>query len=204
MKIEIGEGTEIETSKQEDIDYVEENFREGERMEHEVFGSRRTLVSDLETCWTVRHKGDVIGYFGVAIPRESTPFHPARWLCYMSCANAEKYKFMYVKQSRTVMRKVIEGLPEYVTEFLSLPAEKYKYMYVKQSRLVMRKVVESIPEHVTEFLSLPAEKYGKSVRWHERVLRMRRLKTVELNGERFVVFGISRRIFRCPSFSRRR
>ena len=159
MKIEIGEGTEIETSKQEDIDYVEENFREGERAEHAVFGSRRTLLSDFETCWTIRHRGDIIGYFGVAIPRESTPFHPARWLCYMSCMNAEKYKYMYVKQSRTVMRKVIEGLPEYVTEFLSLPAERYE----------------------------------KSVRWHERVLRMHRLKTVELNGERFVVFGISRK-----------
>lgn len=159
MKIEIGHGTVIETATQSDIDYVEENFREGERAEHEVFGSRRTLLTDFETCWTIRHKGDVIGYFGVAIPRESTPFHPARWLCYMSCTNAEKYK----------------------------------YMYVKQSRLVMRKVVESIPEHVTEFLSLPAERYAKSVRWHERVLRMHRMKTIELNGERFVVFGISRK-----------
>ena len=159
MKIELGYETVIETATQDDIDYVEENFREGERQEHQVFGGKRTRLSDFETCWTVRHKGDVIGYFGVAIPRESTPFHPARWLCYMSCMNADKYKYMYVKQSRAVMRKVIEGLPEYVTEFLSLPAEKYE----------------------------------KSVRWHERVLRMHRMKTVELNGERFVVFGISRK-----------
>ena len=158
MKIELGHETVIETATQDDIDYVEENFREGERAEHEVFGSRRTLLSDFETCWTIRHKGDVIGYFGVAIPRESTPFHPARWLCYMSCMNAEKYKYMYVKQSRTVMRKVIEGLPEYVTEFLSLPAEKY----------------------------------AKSVRWHERVLKMMRLGLVRYHGEEFVLFGISR------------
>ena len=159
MKIEIGEGTEIETSVQEDIDYVEANYREGERAEHAVFGNRRTLLGDFETCWTVRHKGDVIGYFGVAIPREATAFRPGRWLCYMSCANAEKYKYMYVKQSRAVMRKVVEGLPG----------------------------------HVTELRSMPAERYEKSVKWHERVLKMRRLTTIELNGERFVVFGITRK-----------
>ena len=159
MKIELGHGTVIETATQEDIDFVEENFREGERAEHEVFGGKRTRLSDFETCWTVRHKGDVIGYFGIAIPLEATVHHSGRWLCYMSCANADKYKFMYVKQSREVMRKVIEGLPE----------------------------------HITEFRSMPAERYAMSVKWHERVLRMHRMKTVELNGERFVVFGISRK-----------
>ena len=159
MKIELGYDTEIETSRQEDIDYVEENFREGERLEHQVFGGRRTRLSDFETCWTVRHKGDIIGYFGIAVPREATVHFPGRWLCYMSCANADKYKFMYVKQSREVMRKVIEGLPE----------------------------------HINDFRSMPAEKYEKSVKWHERVLRMRRMTTVEYNGERFVIFGISRK-----------
>ena len=159
MKIELGHGTVIETATQEDIDYVEENFREGERAEHEVFGGRRTKLSDFETCWTVRHRGDVIGYFGIAIPLEATVHHCGRWLCYMSCANADKYKFMYVKQSREVMRKVIEGLPE----------------------------------HVTEFRSMPAERYAKSVKWHERVLRMRRMGTAVCNGERFAVFGITRK-----------
>ena len=158
MKIELDYGTVIETATQGDIDYVEENFREGERAEHQVFGGKRTQLSDFETCWTVRHKGDVIGYFGIAIPLEATVHHTGRWLCYMSCANAEKYKFMYVKQSRLVMRKVVEGIPGYVTEFLSMPAERYE----------------------------------KSVKWHERVLRMHRMKTVVINGERFVVFGISR------------
>ena len=71
MKIELGHETVIETATQEDIDYVEENFREGERAEHRVFGGKRTQLSDFETCWTVRHRGDVIGYFGIAIPLEA-------------------------------------------------------------------------------------------------------------------------------------
>lgn len=159
MKIDIGNETVIETATQEDIDYVEANFREGERLEHQVFGGRRTRLSDFESCWTIRHKGDVIGYFGVAVPREATAFFPGRWMCYMSCENAEKYKYMYVKQSREVMRRVVGQLPEYVSELRSLPAARYE----------------------------------KSVKWHERVLRMHRMGTVNLNGEDFVMFCISRK-----------
>ena len=159
MKIDIGYGTVIETASQEDVDYVEENFREGERMEHEVFGARRTLVSDFESCWAIRHKGELIGYFGVAVPHEATAFFPGRWLCYMSCTNAEKYKFMYVKQSREVLKRIVAEIPPFVTEFRSLPAARYE----------------------------------KSVKWHERVLKMRRMGTVKLNGEDFVMFVISRK-----------
>ena len=46
MKIRIDEETEIETSTQEDIDYVEANFREGDRLEHESLDGGRTLLSD--------------------------------------------------------------------------------------------------------------------------------------------------------------
>jgi len=159
MRIDIGRGTVVETATQEDVDYVEANFREGERLEHQVFGGRRTLLSDFEACWTVRHRGDVIGYFGIAVPLEATVFHTGRWLCYMSCANADRHKFMYVKQSREVMRRVIAELPE----------------------------------HIAEFRSMPAERYAKSVKWHERVLGMHRIGTVEYGGERFAVFGITRK-----------
>ena len=159
MKIEIGMGTVLEPSTQEDIDYVEENFRQGEREEHAVFGGTRTKLSDFETCWTVRHRGDVIGYFGIAVPKEATPFFPGRWLCYMSCENANKYKLTYVKQSREVMRRV----------------------------------VATLPEHVTDFRSLPAARYVMSVKWHERVLKMHRIGEVDVKGEKFVMFGISRK-----------
>ena len=126
MKIEIGEGTEIETSKQEDIDYVEANFREGDRLEHEVLDGGRTLLKDFEDCWTVRHKGEIIGYCGVAIPMGATPFCPGRWLCYMSCENANRIKLAYVKKSREVMRRIALETPECVTEFRSLPAVRYE------------------------------------------------------------------------------
>ena len=159
MRIDVGLGTVIEPSTQEDIDYVEENFRQGEREEHAVFGGERTRLEAFEECWTVRHRGDVIGYFGVAIPQGATAFAPGRWLCYMSCENANKYKLTYVKQSREVMRRV----------------------------------VATLPEHVTDFRSLPAARYVMSVKWHERILKMHRIGEVDVKGEKFVMFGISRK-----------
>ena len=125
MKIRIDEETEIETSTQEDIDYVEANFREGDRLEHESLDGGRTLLSDFEDCWTVRCRGMVIGYCGVAIPVGATVFSPGRWHCYMSCANADRIKLAYVKKSRKVMHRIAAETPSYVTEFRSLPAVRY-------------------------------------------------------------------------------
>ena len=48
--IEIGMGTTLAPSTQEDIDWIEANYREGERMEQAVFGSPRTLLKDFESC----------------------------------------------------------------------------------------------------------------------------------------------------------
>ena len=157
--IEIGMGTTLAPSTQEDIDWIEANYREGERMEQAVFGSPRTLLRDFEGCWTVRHGEDLIGYFGVVSPRGMGVFAPCRWLCYMSATTADRYKLTYVRQSREVLRRVVAEVPDYVTEFRSLPAERY----------------------------------AMSVKWHERVLKMRRLGTALLNGERFAVFGIERK-----------
>lgn len=86
-------------------------------------------------------------------------FAPCRWLCYMSCGNAEKYRYMYVRQSREVMRRIVAETPGYVEEFRSLPAARY----------------------------------AQSVKWHERVLKMRRLGTARLNGEDFALFAATRR-----------
>ena len=125
MKIELGYETVIETATQDDIDYVEENFREGERMEHEACGGGRTKAGDFESCWAVRYNGDLIGYCGVAVPADMTPFGNERYLCYMSCENANKVKLTYVRKSRDVMRGIIERTDPSVEFFRSLPNVKY-------------------------------------------------------------------------------
>ena len=159
MRIDLGRGTVLETAVQADVDYVEENFRAGERAEHEALGGGRTQVGIFETCWTVRHGDETIGYCGVMIPPGMTAFAPVRWLCYMSSTDADRHKLEYVRRSRDVLRAI----------------------------------VGETPEHVAAFLSLPAAAYEMSVKWHERVLRMRRMKTLVLGGQEFVLFRITRK-----------
>lgn len=156
--MKIGNETELVPSVQEDIDYVEANFRDGDRLEHESLGGGRTLLSMFEECWTVRHKGEIIGYCGIGVPGGETFLSPERYLCYMSCMNAEKHKIAYVKLSRAVMKAIVAETPNYVDYFKSLPNLAY---------------------------------HG-SVIWHERVLKMKRIREIEYRGERFILFGISR------------
>lgn len=125
MKIELEMGTTLEESTQEDIDYVETHFREGEKVEHESLGGGRTTLEEFEQCWTVRHDGKIIGFCGVAIPDGTTILGPERFLCYMSCTNADKVKMAYVKMSRKVMREIVARTRPWASTFLSLPNEKY-------------------------------------------------------------------------------
>ena len=125
MKVDFGYGVEMEPSTQEDIDYVEANFREGDRLEHESLDGGRTLLKVFEDCWTVRVKGMIVGYCGVAVPADMTPFGNERYLCYMSCENANKVKLTYVRKSRDVMRGIIERTDPSVEFFRSLPNVKY-------------------------------------------------------------------------------
>lgn len=159
MKIELDMGVTIEPSVQEDVDWVEAHFREGDRLEHESLGGGRTVIADLfEQCWTARFGDDIVGYCGVAIPEGSTVLSHERWLCYMSSVNADKAKIKYVKMSRPVMREIVARTRPWVDTFLSLPNVRYR----------------------------------GSVIWHERVLKMRRIKTVRFMNEDFVLFKTTR------------
>lgn len=159
MRIDIGMGVTIEESVQEDVDWIEDHFREGDRIEHEALGGGRTVIADLfEQCWTVRNGEDLIGYCGVAIPDGSTVLSPERFLCYMSCVNADKAKVKYVRMSRPVMREIVARTKPWAETFLSLPNVRY---------------------------------HG-SVVWHERVLKMHRLRTVRFMEEDFILFKTTR------------
>ena len=50
MKIDLDRGVNLEPSVQADIDYVEDNFRAGDRMEHEALGGGRTMLDAFEQC----------------------------------------------------------------------------------------------------------------------------------------------------------
>ena len=136
MKIEIGDGVTIEDSVQEDVDWIESHFREGDRLEHEALGGGRTTLDIFERCWTVRNGDDIIGYCGIAIPDGDTVLSNLRFLCYMSCVNADKAKVKYVKMSRPVMRAVVARTPPWVDTYLSLPNVKYRGSVIWHERVL--------------------------------------------------------------------
>lgn len=72
-------------------------------------------------------------------------------------------------------------------------ADKVKMSYVKLSREVMKAIAAKVMPHVTYFMSLPNKAYHGSVIWHERVLKMTRLRELRHKGQDFVLFGIARK-----------
>ena len=126
-RIEIGMGVTIAPSVQDDVDWTEAHFREGDRIEHESLGGGRTVIADLfEQCWTVRNGEDIIGYCGVAIQAGEPVISANRWLCYMSTVHADKAKIKYVKYSRRVMAEIVRRTRPWVQFYFSLPNIKYR------------------------------------------------------------------------------
>ena len=154
-------GFNLAPSTQEEIDYVEANFRAGDRREQEVENAPPTLLEDFESCWTVRAaNGDVIGYFGVLVMPNESHMSRSRGFCFMSCENANRHKIAFVKATRPVFRWVVEQCPPWTDTFLSWPLESY----------------------------------AASVRWQEKILKMRRVALVPAPmGERYVHLEISRK-----------
>ena len=145
MKIELDMGVTIEPSVQEDVDWVESHFREGDRLEHESLGGGRTMIDDLfEQCWTIRIGDDIIGYCGVAIPDGSTVLSPERFLCYMSSVNADKAKIKYVKMSRPVMREIVARTKPWVDTYLSLPNVKYHGSVIWHERVLKMERLQTV------------------------------------------------------------
>lgn len=147
-------------SIQADIDYVEANFRAGERHEAEIEDAGRTTLDEFESCWTVRAaNGDVIGYFGVMVMPNESHMSRTRAFCFMSCENANRHKIAFVKASRPVFAWVVSQCPKWTDKYLTWPLESYT----------------------------------GSVRWQEKVLKMRRVLTVPAaNGENYIVMELTR------------
>ncbi len=153
-------GFTLSPSEQREIDYVEDNYREGERREREIENAAPTRVGDFERCWTVRAgNGDVVGYFGVlAMPGESF-MSRTRAFCFMSCENANRHKLAFVKASRPAFRWMVEACPPWTDRFVTWPLESY----------------------------------AASVRWQEKVLKMRRVARVPAGGgEHYIVMETTR------------
>ena len=154
-------GFALAPSTQEEIDFVEANFRAGERYEREIERAERTRLGDFEQCWTVRAgNGDIVGYFGVLVMPGESFMNRTRGFCFMSCEAANRHKLAFVKASRPAFRWMVEACPAWTDRYLTWPLESYT----------------------------------ASVRWQERVLKLRRVARVPapVDGERYIVMELTR------------
>lgn len=131
---------------QADIDYVEENFRDGERRDFEANGYRPTRLGDFEACWTVTAaNGDVVGYFGVMTPPCESFLGMTRIFCFMSCTNANRHKIAFVKATRPAFRWVAGQCPSWTERFVSMPLESYEASVSWQERVLGMRRVARVP-----------------------------------------------------------
>ncbi len=112
-------------STQSELDYIVDNYRDGERDEWMKCGCPPVCVGDFEEIFTIRIGGDICGYIGYFAPPGDSILSPRRILCWMSCANVEKHKLAFVKGSRTVLGIIVRRTPEWVTYFQSDPPKSY-------------------------------------------------------------------------------
>jgi hypothetical protein len=129
----------IRPSTQRDIDEVELTLREGDRRECEILGSREIWhqkLENFESCWTIHINGKMVGYCGVGIPIGGTALSPIRWLCFLSTTNVDSMKLSFVKESRNVLKAIIESTPSYVTTFYSMPMADYRGSVIWHKRIL--------------------------------------------------------------------
>lgn len=72
-------------------------------------------------------------------------------------------------------------------------ANRHKIAFVKATRPVFRWMVGRCPPWTDRYLTWPLESYAASVRWQEKVLKMRRIARVPAgNGENYIVMELTR------------
>ena len=145
MRIELENDTVIETATQSDIDYVVENYREEDRKENDVFSKDHDSVEMFEQCWSISHKGKLIGYCGIMVLPGETILSPRRFICFMTCENANRIKVTFVRMSRAVMRAIVSETHGWVDTFFSAPVEQYHGSIIWHERVLkMHRFAESI------------------------------------------------------------
>lgn len=144
MRIELDRNVTVEDATQEDIDYVAENFREEDRKENDIFTSGHDTIDLFERCFVIRHKDKTIGYCGIMIVPGETVLSDRRYVCFMTCENANRIKVTFVRMSRKVMQAIVGQVPPWVNTFLTAPVEEYHGTIIWHERVLkMRRYGET-------------------------------------------------------------
>lgn len=134
----------LRPATQADIDEVEANLREGDRAECDIHGPHEAWharLGDYEQCWAIESRSKLIGYCGVMIQPGETALSNKRWLCFLSTRAADTMKVSFVRESRAVLKEIVERTPDHVAQFLSMPMSTYRGSIIWHERVLrMHKV----------------------------------------------------------------
>ena len=130
---EIRKGTAVAVltpSTDEDFDYINAHLREMDRFEQDHFcradpSFRRDSLDQMETSWTLRLCGAIVGYVALQVPPGRSPMADFRFVPMISTANVEHHPIDYARLSRPVLEYVASQAPSWVGHFLSAPLSKY-------------------------------------------------------------------------------
>lgn len=139
MTIHVTAKTMIRSATQEDINNVEESLRVGDLAECEIVGSRdqwHQNISDFEQCWAVFIQDHLVGYCGIMIHPGETALSRNRWICFLSTTEADQMKITFVKDSRAVLKAIVERTLSHVDTFLTAPSAEYAGSVIWHERVL--------------------------------------------------------------------
>ena len=114
----------------DDFAYINANLRELDRFEQDHFlrhggCDRRDCLDQMEKAWTLRLRGEIVGYVGLQLPPMASPMTDLRFMPMLSTVAAARHTVDYARLSRPVLEYVIGEAPPWVTDFLSIPLARY-------------------------------------------------------------------------------
>ena len=118
-------------STDEDFEYINSHLRPLDRFEQDHFlradpSFRRDSLDQMERSWTLRLKGEIVGYVALQLPPGFTPMSTVRYVPMLSTVNVEHHPLDYARLTRPVLKSVASQAPSWVQTFLSAPLAKYE------------------------------------------------------------------------------
>lgn len=119
---DLGDGVRLSEATAADFAILNEDMREADRREVEVFGQENEDPELWEAAYAVWHKGHLAGIAGWG---GGWPLATERYFIFMSTNYVESVKYLFVKKSRAVANWVLNQMPRYVTRVVALPMSSY-------------------------------------------------------------------------------
>lgn len=142
--VEIRRGTAVAVltpSTDADFAYINAHLRPLDKFEQDhccrILGEgARDSLAQMEMSWTLRLRGEIVGYVALQVPPLSSPISRIRNVPMTSTVNVAHHPIDYVRLSRPVLEYVVSQAPTWVDTFISAPFKRYAQSVKWQERVM--------------------------------------------------------------------